>query len=633
MAYSFIGGKFRETDTTGLIPLAGGLLYTYAAGTLTPQATYTDAGGLSANTNPVVLDSAGRADVFLGTSAYRMILKSALGTTIWDEDNIPPQVFVTAVALALSSASSLIGFIHSFLGSVLRTVQDKLRDTFSFTDVGAVADNVTDSLTAVNLALSTPRAEIVVKEGIDIRVSALPTNSFGPRMGPGRVILPMTVPFAGRQQINSDTELQQQVWGQEYLYAAQVKLQARGGFTALFSGDSTTAGSSLVNAYSQIHSLVQAVVRDKGFDLTTVNGGHSGATAEQWRTTYLAADLATNPDLYVIRWGINDPGWNKSGTVGTSNAYEAEYANRRDITDYATTMRAALTTIRAAKTVAQMAIILMMPNSTADSPNGRDEKWYEQVRRVLRKCARDFQCTFIDTYAIWRDSRTAANKWMDDSFGDGRAIHPLDIMNGWIASVIGDLIVPSQMAIRNVGSAFAQPLISALPQAYPVGTSTFRATWTINAVVVNGMVVTSRGADGICLQRVVDYTVQRRVAERVGDAGSNTWQDWTSLPTSTTVLALSNAWTASGRGITYDKQGGIVSIRGRITGGTLTTGTVIATLPAGCWPVFDEYRVVPCGTGLATPAVILVSAATGQIQVSSVSSNALLDVGCSFSTF
>lgn len=60
--------------------LAGGKVYTYAAGTTTPLATYTDAGGMSANTNPVVLDSAGRADIWLTEGvSYKFILTVAGG--------------------------------------------------------------------------------------------------------------------------------------------------------------------------------------------------------------------------------------------------------------------------------------------------------------------------------------------------------------------------------------------------------------------------------------------------------------------------------------------------------------------------------------------------------------------------
>lgn len=42
-------------------PLTGGKLYTYAAGTTSPQATYTSAAGVSAHSNPIILDAGGRA--------------------------------------------------------------------------------------------------------------------------------------------------------------------------------------------------------------------------------------------------------------------------------------------------------------------------------------------------------------------------------------------------------------------------------------------------------------------------------------------------------------------------------------------------------------------------------------------
>lgn len=86
MAYNFIGGRFQEFDSSGN-PLASGKVYTYYAGTMTPLASYTTQAGDVANTNPVILDAAGRAAIWLGPYAYRVILKSSADVTIWDEDN------------------------------------------------------------------------------------------------------------------------------------------------------------------------------------------------------------------------------------------------------------------------------------------------------------------------------------------------------------------------------------------------------------------------------------------------------------------------------------------------------------------------------------------------------------------
>lgn len=69
-------------------PLAGGELYTYTAGTSTPKETYTDEDAATPNTNPVVLDAAGRALIYIGAGAYKFVLKDADGNTIDTIDDI-----------------------------------------------------------------------------------------------------------------------------------------------------------------------------------------------------------------------------------------------------------------------------------------------------------------------------------------------------------------------------------------------------------------------------------------------------------------------------------------------------------------------------------------------------------------
>jgi hypothetical protein len=69
-------------------PLSGGKLYTYVAGTTTPLATYTTNAGNIANTNPVILDAAGRASVWLGAGSYKFVLKDSSDVLIYTTDNI-----------------------------------------------------------------------------------------------------------------------------------------------------------------------------------------------------------------------------------------------------------------------------------------------------------------------------------------------------------------------------------------------------------------------------------------------------------------------------------------------------------------------------------------------------------------
>lgn len=68
-------------------PLSGGKLYTYAAGTSTLKATYTTATGDIENSNPVILDSSGRATVFI-SGAYKFILTDADDVHIKTTDNV-----------------------------------------------------------------------------------------------------------------------------------------------------------------------------------------------------------------------------------------------------------------------------------------------------------------------------------------------------------------------------------------------------------------------------------------------------------------------------------------------------------------------------------------------------------------
>ena len=79
--------KLQFFDANG-DPLVGGKLYTYAAGTTTPLTSYTDSTGVSANTNPIVLDSRGEANVWLDETFYKFALYTAANVLIWTVDNI-----------------------------------------------------------------------------------------------------------------------------------------------------------------------------------------------------------------------------------------------------------------------------------------------------------------------------------------------------------------------------------------------------------------------------------------------------------------------------------------------------------------------------------------------------------------
>lgn len=89
---SYLAGAGAQFFDSNGAPLSGGLLYTYAAGTTTPVSTYTSRSGAALNTNPIVLDAAGRtpAEIWLdGGVLYKFVLKNSAFVQIGSYDNIP----------------------------------------------------------------------------------------------------------------------------------------------------------------------------------------------------------------------------------------------------------------------------------------------------------------------------------------------------------------------------------------------------------------------------------------------------------------------------------------------------------------------------------------------------------------
>ena len=89
---SLVGGVAAQFFTNTGAVLTGGKLYTYAAGTTTPQTTYTTSLGNVARTNPVVLDAAGRVpdggEIWVSPVSYKFVLKDSNDVLIATYDNV-----------------------------------------------------------------------------------------------------------------------------------------------------------------------------------------------------------------------------------------------------------------------------------------------------------------------------------------------------------------------------------------------------------------------------------------------------------------------------------------------------------------------------------------------------------------
>lgn len=271
MAYQLTNGRFQAFTDAGAFAV-GYMLYTYDSGTTTPKATYTDATLSSINTNPIVLDARGEAQVWLESGAYTFVLKDTSDVTVWTVDGVvdpqsASQQLIDQKFADLNSSSDpskgagQVGFSGAASyppgssGLALQLLLNVKNEP-----INCKVDGVTDDLIGLNAALSTPRPMVVVPDG-DLLVSTTPTNDYGVRMWPGRVLTPIT---GGLQQLNTYADDDKIVVGREYRYRLWERMRLSGNVKAFLYGDSTISDNNTTSAQLALTSLLPALAQSKG---------------------------------------------------------------------------------------------------------------------------------------------------------------------------------------------------------------------------------------------------------------------------------------------------------------------------------------------------------------------------------
>ncbi len=112
------GQQFFNNNGT---PNAGGLIYTYQAGSSTLLTTYTTVDGTIANTNPIVLDAYGRtpSEIWMQTGySYKFVIQTSATVTLQTLDNLYPILQTAPVITPSSVPTGCILLWSGSLGSV-----------------------------------------------------------------------------------------------------------------------------------------------------------------------------------------------------------------------------------------------------------------------------------------------------------------------------------------------------------------------------------------------------------------------------------------------------------------------------------------------------------------------------------
>jgi len=312
-------------------PLVGGKIYTYAAGTTTPLATYTDATGGTPNTNPIILDANGEADIWLGTASYKFVIKNSSDVTQKTVDGVIQLADGSVVTAKIADGAVTTAKIAD--GAITQAKREALNINSSTITIGTVTSTTPATATG---------SRTIIGTGRPIAVKLVGTDSSGAARF--KVSAPNYKPAVGIIEIWRDsTQISSQKFGIERDTAGTPlqTITASGSWTAPFTGlaifdgcggggggggtDTSDSGGGGGGAGAEFGPFPLYVTQGQTYTITIGAGGAGGAGSAGGQNGSSGGDTAvTDGTNTLLTWkggaggahGVNGGGAGGAGGSG-----------------------------------------------------------------------------------------------------------------------------------------------------------------------------------------------------------------------------------------------------------------------------------------------------------------------------
>lgn len=279
--------KQRFFDSNNL-PLNGGKVFTYIAGTTTPRATFTDSTESSQNTNPIILDAEGQCDIWLGTSSYKFVVTDANDVILETIDNVS---LPSGAAAALPTG-----------GTANQLLRKNSATNYDASFVGPLAAAAFGS---------TPNANGITVDPAALTIGLQPADSTNPG-----ALSAAAQTIGGAKTFAGNIIASALIRGNHTVDNATTGIGASFAATTLIHVLTNVSLSSINNISSPANSQILILLNSTGVNITITN--NAGGTAENRIKTGSTGDLTFSNGAAL--WLAYDPNASRWQVIGGSGS-------------------------------------------------------------------------------------------------------------------------------------------------------------------------------------------------------------------------------------------------------------------------------------------------------------------------